>query len=198
MSERLTASVQGPTSGQRSLHSRQNVSVRSSEFEGIDRARWRLKRGAVGKDQGDGLTLLDREVTDRLEILATERGRTSQDQTLGTGDHADRPVVEAADPGDCRSVVELRDELGAKVHAARPARDNPHEIGPIRRRALSRELNWAVRNLDVPVWGSGGGDGSPRPQRVPSKDAECAAGCEMALDVEGVENGGVNRQETLG
>ena len=64
--------------------------------------------------------------------------------------------------------------------------------------ALSRELNWAVRNLDVPVWGSGGGDGSPRPQRVPSKDAECAAGCEMALDVEGVENGGVNRQETLG
>jgi len=64
--------------------------------------------------------------------------------------------------------------------------------------ALSRELNWAVRNLDVPVWGSGGGDGSPRPQRVPSKGAECAAGCEMALDVEGVENGGVNRQETLG
>ncbi len=64
--------------------------------------------------------------------------------------------------------------------------------------ALSRELNWAVRNLDVPVWGSGGGDGSPRLERFFSEDAERAAGCEMALDVEGVENGGVNGQETLG
>jgi len=42
-------------------------------------------------------------------------------------------------------------------------------VSAVPRRALSRELNWAVRNLDVPVWGSGGGDGSPRPQRVPSR-----------------------------
>ena len=59
------------------------------------------------------------------------------------------------------------------------------------RAALSRELNWAVRNLDAPVWGSGGGDGSPRLERLFSEDAERAAGGEKALDVEGVENGGV-------
>ncbi len=63
--------------------------------------------------------------------------------------------------------------------------------------ALSRELNWAVRNLDVPVWGSRDG-GSPRLERFISEDAERAAGGEMALDVEGVEDSGVNRQKALG
>src|SRR5271157_4186392 len=42
------------------------------------------------------------------------------------------------------------------------------------------------------------GGGSPRPERFVSEDAECAAGCEMALDVKGVLDGGVNGQEALG
>jgi hypothetical protein len=46
--------------------------------------------------------------------------------------------------------------------------------------------------------GSGRGGGSPRPERFVSKDAERAAGCEMALDVERVLDGGVNGQEALG
>ena len=46
--------------------------------------------------------------------------------------------------------------------------------------------------------GSGRGGGSPRPERFVSEDAERAAGCEMALDVERVLDGGVNRQESLG
>jgi hypothetical protein len=46
--------------------------------------------------------------------------------------------------------------------------------------------------------GSGRGGGSPRPERFVSEDAERAAGGEMALDVERVLDGGVNRQETLG
>src|SRR5580704_6029431 len=46
--------------------------------------------------------------------------------------------------------------------------------------------------------GSGRGGGSPRPERLVSEDAERAAGCEMALDVERVLDGGVNRQEPLG
>ena len=40
--------------------------------------------------------------------------------------------------------------------------------------------------------------GSPRPERFVSQDLERAAGGEMALDVEGVEDYGVNRQELLG
>ncbi len=46
--------------------------------------------------------------------------------------------------------------------------------------------------------GSRRGGGSPRPKRLISEYAERAAGCEMALDVEGVLDGGVNRQESLG
>jgi len=44
---------------------------------------------------------------------------------------------------------------------------------------------------------SGRGGGSPRPERFVSEDAERAAGCEMALDVESVLDGGVNGQEAL-
>ena len=46
--------------------------------------------------------------------------------------------------------------------------------------------------------GSGRGCGSPSPERFVSEDAERAAGGEMALDVEGVEDYRVNRQESLG
>ena len=42
--------------------------------------------------------------------------------------------------------------------------------------------------------GSGRGGGSPRPERFISEDAERAAGHEMALDVERVLDGSVNRQ----
>jgi hypothetical protein len=46
--------------------------------------------------------------------------------------------------------------------------------------------------------GSGRGGGSPRPECFVSEDTKRAAGCEMALDVECVLDGGVNRQEPLG
>ena len=45
---------------------------------------------------------------------------------------------------------------------------------------------------------SGCGGGSPRPESFFSEDAERAAGCEMALEVESVLDGGVNGQEALG
>jgi hypothetical protein len=44
----------------------------------------------------------------------------------------------------------------------------------------------------------GRGGGSPCSERFVSEDAERAAGCEMALDIERVLGGGVNRQESLG
>jgi hypothetical protein len=49
-----------------------------------------------------------------------------------------------------------------------------------------------------PSSGSGRGGGSPRLERFFSEDAERAAGGEMALDVEGVLDSGVNGQEALG
>jgi Domain of unknown function (DUF202) len=46
--------------------------------------------------------------------------------------------------------------------------------------------------------GLGSGSGFPCPECFVSEDAESVAGCEMALDVEGVEDRGVNREEALG
>ena len=49
----------------------------------------------------------------------------------------------------------------------------------------------------VPGSGSGRGGGSPRPESFVSEDPEREAGREMALDVEGVVDSGVNRQKAL-
>jgi hypothetical protein len=64
--------------------------------------------------------------------------------------------------------------------------------------ALSREPNLAARNFGSPSFGSPRGGGSPRLERFVSEDAKRATGCQMALDVESVLDGGVNRQEALG
>ena len=64
--------------------------------------------------------------------------------------------------------------------------------------ALSRELNFGRVKIGSLSSGSGRSGGSPRPERFVSEDAEREAGCEMALDVERVLDGGVNRQESLG
>ncbi len=53
------------------------------------------------------------------------------------------------------------------------------------------------RTIGSPSSSSGRGDGSPSPERLFSEGAERVTGCEMALDVEGVVDGGVNRQEAL-
>jgi hypothetical protein len=45
---------------------------------------------------------------------------------------------------------------------------------------------------------SGRSGGSPRPESFRSEGPELAAGCEMALNVENVLDGGVNGQEALG
>src|SRR6516225_435580 len=52
-------------------------------------------------------------------------------------------------------------------------------------RALSRELELAVRNLEVPVFCSRRGGGPPGLESFVSEDAERVTGGEMALDVEG-------------
>ena len=53
-----------------------------------------------------------------------------------------------------------------------------------RDKALSREPNLARAKIGSPDSGSGCGSSLPRPESLFSEDAERAAGCEMALDVE--------------
>jgi hypothetical protein len=68
---------------------------------------------------------------------------------------------------------------------------------------LKALLGLVTKNLSLAVqifagrFSSCRGSGSPGPEGVLSKDAERAAGCEMALDIESVLDGGVNGQETL-
>jgi putative tryptophan/tyrosine transport system substrate-binding protein len=59
-------------------------------------------------------------------------------------------------------------------------------------------LNLAAGKLEKLSSDSGRGSGSPRPERFFAEDPERASGCEMALDVECVVDGGVNGQEALG
>jgi hypothetical protein len=66
------------------------------------------------------------------------------------------------------------------------------QAGAVTRTELGR---WQFGSLSV---SSRRGGGSPRLERFISEDAECVAGDEMALDVEGIVNGGVNGQESLG
>ena len=134
MSERLTASVQGPTSGQRSLHCRQNASRARQRVEGIDRWRRILKRGSIGEDKGNGLASLDRELADRSEIFAVESNRGSHKQALRAGNRADRAVIEPVDPWHGRPVVEAHHQLSLKIHAPRSADHDPHKIGTVARR----------------------------------------------------------------
>jgi hypothetical protein len=71
------------------------------------------------------------------------------------------------------------------------------QLAPAAGRALSREPNLARAKIGSPNSGSGCGSSSPRLESFFSEDAERAAGCEMALDVERVVDGGVNGQEAL-
>jgi hypothetical protein len=64
--------------------------------------------------------------------------------------------------------------------------------------APSRELEFGRTKIGKPDSDSGRSGGSPRPESFRSEGPERAAGCEMALNVESVVDGGVNGQEALG
>ena len=72
-------------------------------------------------------------------------------------------------------------------------------------RAVSRQFrpgltgdSFCCAVVASPSIGSRRGDGSPRLERFFSEGPERAVGGEMALDVEGVLDSGVNGQEALG
>jgi hypothetical protein len=63
--------------------------------------------------------------------------------------------------------------------------------------AITRNLNLVKRSLEVPS-GSCSRRSPPWLERLLAEDAEAAARGEMALDVESVLDGGMNRQKALG
>ncbi len=73
----------------------------------------------------------------------------------------------------------------------RKHRQKPH-TGAVTRTQFGRA------QFGSPSSGSGRSSGAPSPERLFSEDAERPAGGEMALDVEGGEDSGVNGQEALG
>jgi hypothetical protein len=73
-----------------------------------------------------------------------------------------------------------------------------NRAGPMRREGAVTRTKFGRVKIGSLSSGSGRGGSSPRPERFVSEDAKRAAGCEMALDVERVLDGGVNRQESLG
>ena len=114
---------------------------------------------------------------------------------------------DAVPPGSSLVEIDLADQppdgtllrLNSYRPAQRRAMRRPcGRMGPLPRPALSRELNFGRMKIGSANSRSGRGSSSPRPEGLLSEDAEGAAGCEMALDVEGVLDGGVNRQEALG
>jgi hypothetical protein len=70
-------------------------------------------------------------------------------------------------------------------------RSLPRRVGIVTTSRLERREVFEVR------FRSGGGRGLPRLERLLSKDAERAAGYEVALNVEVIVDGCVNRQEAL-
>ena len=72
----------------------------------------------------------------------------------------------------------------------------PHQLSAIahrrsRKGAVTR-TEFGRLNIGEPNSDSGRSGGSPRPEGFFAEDAERAAGCEMALDVESVLDGGMN------
>jgi hypothetical protein len=63
--------------------------------------------------------------------------------------------------------------------------------------ALVTRTKLARAKIGSPNSGSGCGSSFACPERFASKDAERVAGCEMALDIEGVLDDGVSGQEAL-
>ena len=62
-------------------------------MERIDHLRRILKGGPIREDEGNGLTGLDRELTDRFEVVTVKGGWGSQDQALRADNRVDRAIA---------------------------------------------------------------------------------------------------------
>jgi len=91
-----------------------------------------------------------------------------------------------------RLTVEASQNLKNELLFSAPRRSTSMRCGTVTRTEFGRAQSGS------PSLASGRGGSSPHLERFVSQDAERAAGGEMALDVEGVLDSGVNGQEALG
>ena len=127
----------------------------------------------------------DDDASDR-EIIERHLGRAvvHRDQitiTLRSGDALDAAKNQNGGP-----------TISVPFTATLPLRKGISHSGAVTRTEFGRS------QFGSPSFGSRRGGGSPRLERFFSEGAERAAGGEMTLDVEGVLDSGVNRQEALG
>src|SRR5205085_2791444 len=67
-------------------------------------------------------------------VFTVKCSRSPQDQTLRTGDCADRSVLETVDPWHGGPVVETHHKLGLKNYSPGKTNHDPHQIGAVCRR----------------------------------------------------------------
>jgi hypothetical protein len=98
-------------------------------MERIDHRRRTLKGGPIREDEGNGLTGLDRELTDRFGVVTVKRWG-SQDQALRADNRVGRAIIGSADSWHGCPVIETHYQLGMKNHSPGPTYHNPHKIAP--------------------------------------------------------------------
>src|SRR5712671_6772607 len=79
------------------------------------------------QDEGDALSLRNRELGDGGQVLSPQLDRCDKPQHVGPGDRPDA-MFDALDPGNDRSVVESDDQLHAHGHRPASALDDPYDI----------------------------------------------------------------------
>ena len=84
-----------------------------------------------GQDEGDRLALGDLELGDRRQLAAVQLHRRTQDDHVGAGNRAPRPVRQPADPRNDRAVIKPQDELHRHAHAAGVAAHQAGDVGVV-------------------------------------------------------------------
>ncbi len=92
-----------------------------------ERRRDRQVRGRIGQQKRDHFPGRDREMADRVHVLAREMHRRVQHDHVGPGDGAQRAVLHAGDPGNDRAEAEAQHELEMHRDAAAFADHQAHQ-----------------------------------------------------------------------
>ena len=85
-------------------------------------------RREPGQHEGDPLALTEVELRHRRHVLAADRNRSAEAQSVGAGDR-DTGIVDASHPRDDVSEVVADDELRSHRHFAVQSFDDAHDVG---------------------------------------------------------------------
>jgi len=130
ISERTTASRHSPSYVHRSDHALHHRAVASIRL-GLDRPGLRAARRIPGEREGHPLPGRDREVGQRVEVLAAQRDGCAEIEGARAADRA-QTVGRAAHPRYERAVVRPQDQIGAHRHPATQAFDHADDGGRLR------------------------------------------------------------------